>query len=316
MRITKQTIPALVALTLAFAGCNQDENLPGGNTDDRVAIRVSSNIDVTDGVMKKTITRAANDEWNRADQIGIFMLDNTGAVDDKYANIPYETASEDGNFAPLPDGEVIYLPVDGSDRNFVAYYPYRANVSNGNTYEIDLSNQSPQEAIDFMTAGKVKGINKTAPTVNFHFRHRLCKLRLTIGVDESFTTGLSALENLKVELTGQRTEGSYDVLTDGAMPTTKGNSNIELKTAANGETSEAIVFPSEDFNDMQLKFYVKNETTPYTWDLKNSEKATKFEEGKEYIYNITIKKTGINVTATIENWGEGNGEGGETGDAE
>lgn len=315
MRITRQTIPALVALTLAFTGCNQDENLPGGNTDDRVAIRVSSNIDVTDGVMKKTITRAANDEWDSSDQIGIFMLDNTGAVDGKYANIPYETASTDGNFAPLDNGTVIYLPVNGSDRNFVAYYPYRANVSNGNTYEIDLSNQNPQEDIDFMTAEKVEGINKTAPTVNFHFRHRLCKLRLTIGVDESFTTGLSALEKLKVELTGQRTNGEYNVLTDDAMPTTSGDATITLKTDVTGETSEAIVFPSENFNDMQLKFYVDSEPTPYTWDLKNSQNASKFEEGKEYIYNITIKKTGINVTATIENWGEGN-EGGETGSAE
>ena len=312
MRITRQTIPALVALTLAFTGCNQDENLPSGNTDDRVAIRVSSNIDVTDGVMKKTITRAANDDWYAGDQIGIFMLSGTAV--DTYANIPYETASTDGSFAPLDNGTVIYLPVDGSDRNFVAYYPYRENVGNGNTYEIDLSNQTPQEAIDFMTAGKVEGINKTAPTVNFHFRHRLCKLRLTIGVDESFTD-ISALENLKVELTGQRTGGSYNVLTDGAMPTTSGDATITLKTAADGLSAEAIVFPSENFNDMQLKFYVEDETTPYTWDLKKSEKAEKFEEGKEYIYNITIKKTGINVTATIENWGEGN-EGGETGSAE
>lgn len=313
MRITKQTIPALVALTLAFAGCNQDENLPGGaeNNNDRVAIRVSSNIDVTDGVMKKTITRVADNKWAENDQIGIIMLNGTEV--DTYANIPYETASEDGNFAPLANGEVIYLPVDGSDRNFVAYYPYR-DLTNDDTYGINLSDQSLQEDIDFMTAGKVEGINKTAPTVNFRFRHRLCKLRLTIGVDESFT-GLSALEDLKVELTGQRTEGSYNVLTDDAMPTTKGNSTIELKTAANGQSAEAIVFPSEDFNDMQLKFYVKDETTPYTWDLTESKKAEKFEEGKEYIYNITIKKTGINVTATIEEWGEGNGEG-ETGDAE
>ena len=54
---------------------------------------------------------------------------------------------------------------------------------------------------------------------------------------------------------------------------------------------------------------------PYVWELNNSEKATRFEPGKEYIYNITIHKTAIEVTATIKDWEQGNADG-ESGSAE
>jgi hypothetical protein len=318
MQKMKTTITGLLALAI-FAGCSNDENLPGGNdSDGRVAIRVSSNIDVTDGV-KKTSTRAADDKWNADDEIGIFMLNGTSV--DEYRNIPYITTSGNGSFAPLADGTVIYLPVDGSGRDFVAYYPHKDAATDGN-YTIDLTEQDDQSAIDFMTSekanvehSKVQGISKSDPDVKFRFSHRLAKLRLNIETGAGFKGDHSELAGLTVELTGQQTTGTYNVLADDAIAIVPANETVPLHTEENGRSAEAIVFPSNDYSGMAFSFKVAGHDKPYIWNLSESTEATNFEEGKEYIYNIVINKTEINVTATIKSWESGNGDG-ENGSAE
>ena len=67
---------------------------------------------------------------------------------------------------------------------------------------------------------------------------------------------------------------------------------------------------------MEFVFTVQGHGEPYKWSLNQSNNATKFEAGKEYIYNIKINKTGLEVTSTIEPWQPGNGESGENGSAE
>ena len=64
MQKMKVTITGLLALAV-FAGCSNDENLPGGNDNNgRVALQVTSGIQ----------TRAYDDQWEAGDAIGIFAL--------------------------------------------------------------------------------------------------------------------------------------------------------------------------------------------------------------------------------------------------
>lgn len=306
MRLSILSLPVFAAVTLALAGCSQEANTPEKENDSRVPVRVSSDIEVS---------RAVDNAWEEDDAIGIFMLNNDAM--DTYSNVEYITPETNGAFAPAD--QVIYLPVDGTARDFVAYYPYQSNMTDNN-YSIDLSNQADQSAIDFMTSEKenganstVEGINKTSPEVNFRFHHRLSKLRLNINTGAGFIGDNSELAGMTVKLTNQQTTGIYNVLTDNAVAITPGDNTIGLLTAANGRTAEAIVFPSNDYTGMQFEFHVIGHE-PYKWSLSEST-ATKFEEGKSYIYNITINKTGISVSSTIENWVDGNGSG-EDGSAE
>lgn len=306
MRLSILSLPVFAAVTLALAGCNQESNTPEKEYDSRIPVRVSSNIEVS---------RAVDNAWEENDAIGIFML-NSDAVD-TYSNVEYITPETNGAFAPAD--QVIYLPVDGTARDFVAYYPYQSNMTDNN-YSIDLTNQADQSAIDFMTSEKenganstVEGINKTSPEVNFRFHHRLSKLRLNIKTGAGFAGDNSELAGMTVKLTNQQTTGIYNVLTDNAVTITPGDNTIGLLTAADGQSAEAIVFPSNDYTGMQFEFHVIGHE-PYKWSLSEST-ATKFEEGKSYIYNITINKTGVSVSSTIENWVDGNGAG-ETGSAE
>lgn len=315
MKINKLSVPALLALSLAFAACSNDENLVNGENDN-VAIRVSGGITADEGAMKVG-SRAAGSAWEAGDAIGIFMLNGTAV--DTYSNIKYVTTDNSGVFNP--QSTTIYLPVDGSGRDFVAYYPYDG-VMEGSTYSINLNNQTDQSAIDFMTSEKengtlstVKGIAKTNPDVKFRFHHMLSKVSLIIKTGNGFTGDNTELAGLIVKLTGQNTEGTCDVLNDNAVTATGStDKTIELLTAADGLTSEAIVMPADNFNGMKLQFETVNSGN-YEWSLASSTEADKFEPGKEYKYTITINKTSISVTTTIADWESGNGSG-DTGSAE
>lgn len=316
----KVTITGLLALAV-FAGCSNDENLPGGNDNNgRVALQVTSGIQ----------TRAYDDRWEANDAIGIFALmpgtteiatDETSGT--AQGNRQYSTLENAlGTFNPADENATIYLPVDGSTRDFTAYYPYKPEMA-GSTYKIDLSNQAEQKNIDFMVSttqqaegsSRTTGISKTDPTVQFRFEHKLSKVRLDIDTGAGFNGNHSELAGMTVVLTGQQTTADFDVLTDDDVSITKGYEGIDLLTSENGRTSEGIVMPSNDYDGMQFEFHVKGHVQPYVWELNNSEKATRFEPGKEYIYNITIHKTAIEVTATIKDWEAGNADG-ESGSAE
>lgn len=320
MKTIRPIVLGLLAFPVLFAGCSQDTDLPSTGNEDRVALRVSSDISV-DNQVQRVGTRAVDGSWENTDAIGIFAVPVTGA--EEYANRQYTTATATlGTFTPATPDQTIYLPVDGNGRDFVAYYPYDGAMS-GSEYAINLTNQTRQNAIDFMVSERenganstVKGISKADPNVKFRFHHKLAKLRLNIATGNGFSSNNSELSGLKVEITGQPTTGTFDVLASDAVAETNSNQGITLLTTTDGTKAEGIVFPSANFTDMEFVFTVQGHGEPYKWSLNKSNNATKFEAGKEYIYNITINKTDIVVTSTIEPWQPGNGENGENGSAE
>ena len=302
---TRMTL-GLLALPFLFAGCGGDENLPGGEVNDgRVALQVSSGIQ----------TRAFDNQWEAGDEIGIFMLNNgQTTVADGYDNVPYRVESAGaGGKAFSPSSEVIYFPTNGDKRDFIAYYPYSADkVANG-VYNINLTNQNPQKDIDFMLAGKVTDKSRDKATVSFQFAHKLAKIVMDIEPGDGVTA--DDLKNITVSLTGQTTEGTFDVLNGQNVTITSTDTKaVTLLANADGTHAEGIVFPSADYTGMSFTFATQA-LGNYEWVLSQSTNATKFESGKKYLYTITVNKTSIEVTSTIKNWEPGNGDG-ETGDAE
>lgn len=302
---TKVTL-GLLALPFVFAGCSGDENLPGGEVNDgRVALQVNSGIQ----------TRAFDNQWEAGDEIGIFMLNNgQNTVADGYDNVPYRVESAGaGGKAFSPSSEVIYFPTNGDKRDFIAYYPYSADkVANG-VYNINLTNQNPQKDIDFMFAGKVTDKSRSDANVSFQFVHKLAKIVMDIEPGAGVTA--DDLKNITVSLTGQPTEGTFDVLNGQHVTATSTDKKaVTLLAYADGTHAEGIVFPSENYDGMNFTFTTQA-IGGYEWPLNKSVEATKFESGKKYLYTITVNKTEINVTSTIKDWEPGN-EGGESGSAE
>lgn len=295
----------IFASAALLAGCSGEENEGMTMDDGRVALQVSSGIDVQ--------TRAHDASWDKFDAIGIYMLNG---VTPESSNCKYTTTAEgqQGSFTAA-EGQTIYFPTNGDTRDFIAYYPWR-DLKESTTYNVDVTSQTFQEAIDLMGAAKVTGKSKDDPAVAFTFTHKLVKLYMNIKPDGS-SLDLSDLEGLKVTITNQRTKATYDVLAGGNVTVdTDGNAEeITLKTVADGTISEGIVLPAEDTNDMLLTFKLKDQTT-FTWAVKNAEKSKKFIAGNKYLYTITVGKTALQVTSTVNDWTPGNGADGESGSAQ
>lgn len=294
----------IFASAALLAGCSGEENEGMTMDDGRVALQVSSGIDVQ--------TRAHDASWDKFDAIGIYMLNG---VTPESSNCKYTTTAEgqQGSFTAA-EGQTIYFPTNGDTRDFIAYYPWR-DLKESTTYNVDVTSQTFQEAIDLMGAAKVTGKSKDDPAVAFTFTHKLVKLYMNIKPDGS-SLDLSDLEGLKVTITNQRTKATYDVLAGGNVTVdTDGNAEeITLKTVADGTISEGIVLPAENTNGMLLTFKLKDQTT-FTWAVKNAEKSQKFIAGNKYLYTITVGKTALEVTSTVTDWTPGNDDG-ESGSAQ
>lgn len=295
----------IFASAALLAGCSSEENEGMAMDDGRVALQVSSGIDVQ--------TRAHDDSWDIGDAIGIYMLDGDAP---ESGNRKYTTkdGKHEGSFT-ADKGQTIYFPTSGDTRDFIAYYPWR-DLKGSTTYNVDVTSQTFQEAIDLMGAAKVTGKSKSDPAVAFTFTHKLVKLYMTIKPDGS-SLNFSDLAGLKVTITNQRTKATYDVLAGGGVTVdTTGNAEeITLKTVADGTISEGIVLPAEDTAGMLLTFELGSGET-FTWAVKNAEKSKSFAAGSKYLYNITVSKTALEVTSTVTDWTPGNGAEGESGSAQ
>lgn len=295
----KLIVTALCAATFLICGCSNENEIEGTDTDVYVPVRVSAGIQ----------TRAYNNLWEVNDAIGIYMMNGTedDASNKKYISTATEETSS-GTFSAA-EGEVIYFPIDGSKRDFIAYYPYQQGVEKG-SYVIDLSNQTPQKAIDLMRSGKVTGKHKDDASVNFQFEHKLVKIEVTIAPGTGLTK--ADLAGTKVSMTNQPLKGTFDLLTEAAEAKfdaiTKDNplKDISFCTVTDGEKFEAFVFPAESTANMEMRFIIPalNTTVPFIFAVNTAEKSQTFDAGKKYIYTININKIGVNVTSTIEGWVE------------
>ncbi|WP_273160393.1 fimbrillin family protein [Bacteroides fluxus] len=299
------------AVAALLPGCSNDTDTNTGN-DTRVSLQVSGGISIR--------TRAQDKDWNKGDAIGIYMVD-AGSMDiaEGAENRRYITAEGDGKFSPAPDNTV-YFPVDGSATDFLAYYPFEAALTDG-ALSVDAGSQTDQAAIDLMTAKTVstadEPLDKNHSKVSLAFTHRLTKLSLTIAAGN----GMAAedLAGLEVEITNQRAKGSYSPLSETFSVASEPVQTIALNTAASGTSAVAILLPTtgpEGINPIvagrQLVFTLAGTGEVFRWDIPDSKS---FKQGDKNIYDITINRTSLDVTATIVDWNEGN-EGGEPGSAE
>lgn len=299
---------AICAAILLLAGCSKDNGMETPESDGRVALQVTSGINVQ--------TRAYNGTWESGDAIGIYML-NGETAEAENCKYTTEKTGTSGTFK-ADAANTIYFPINGDSRDFTAYYPYKETIANG-IYQVDVTTQTSQKDIDLMGAAKVTGKNKNDADVAFKFAHKLVKLALTIKPDGTSLTAAD-MKGLKVEITNQPVLATYDVVKGGdvSIITTSGKAvDIELLTNADGTAAEGIVLPNTSTEGMYLRFTLKGIDTPFTWKICSTPSSPfRYEAGRKYTYTITVTKTNVNATPTVTDWIPGNGPGGETGTAE
>lgn len=303
MKGNKQSI-LMVAALLLLAGCSNDnEGAATPEGDGRVALEVSSGIE----------SRAYDNKWESNDAIGIYMLKTgTATISEGAENRRYFTADGGSAFGTTA-GQTIYFPFDGSKVDFIAYYPYQKTQTDG-AFALDVSAQTDLSAIDLMTAGvkstEAEPLDKNHYKVHFKFAHRLTKLELNISNGRGITA--ENLKGLKVEVTNQRTSGSYDPLFEAFGVDSEPVQTVELNTNADGTLAQAILLPTtmDGINPIvagrEFLFTLKSTGEVFRWSVPDDKG---FERGDKNIYNITINRSGPEVTAEIIDWNKGNGEG-------
>ena len=297
----------IVAALALLTGCSNDNEETGTPANGRVALEVTGGIQVN--------TRAHDNQWDANDAIGIYMLaPETTEVSEDARNRHYttKTGGETGTFRPAEAGQTVYFPIDGSEVDFLAYYPYRTPLEN-DVYKVDVSRQEVQKDIDLMVSEAPVTGDKFSPAVAFRFKHRLVNLRLTIKTDGKVLTD-EALEGMTVGITSQSTTADFDVLTRTLSNIGADKTELELLVTNHGKVCEGIVLPNTTTEGMQLVFTLTNGAT-FRWNIHSAGQSQSFVAGSQYKYGITITGTGLEVTSTVADRTPGNGEG-ENGNAE
>lgn len=155
------------------------------------------------------------------------------------------------------------------------------------------------------------------------FTHAMTKVTVNLTAADGFpgfTTSADAAKFIAapaVTLLGFNYTGSVNVVTKVApIPTASSTTNIEAWrdkgatwTAGGQHTSQftALVFPGNSFGDATDIIKIEADGNVYyvnatQVNVVNPETNNKFEQGKNYVFNITVKKTKIEVSATIKDW--------------
>ena len=302
---------AAICAALLLAGCGNDNGTETPESDGRVALQVNGGIE----------TRATGTAWEKGDAIGIYMLKaGTTDISEEAENRRYSTADGSSTFATTA-GQTIYFPIDGGTVDFRAYYPHRETLTDG-VMALDVSSQTDLPAIDLMTAKvastEAAPLDKNHPAVAFTFTHRLTKLELNITAGNGISA--SDLAGLKVEVTNQRTSGSYDPQFEAFGVDSDPVQTVAMNTSADGTLAQAILLPTTAADGINpivagREFIFTLQQTSgevFRWSVPDDKG---FLAGDRNIYNITINRTSLTVTATIEDWNPGNGSG-DDGNAE
>ena len=279
---------ALALLAGAMVSCSTEDTAPSVQND-KVAVQFTGGISVN--------TRAAGVTWADGDKIGIFMTEagktlSADVIKEGVDNVCYQSNGSIA-FSPVSGGKTIFFPIDGNV-DFYSYYPH--TTVNDYKVALDVTDQTKQEAIDFMYA-KTEGCNKAKPQVDLKFFHKLSNLVLDVQPGNGLTQ--EDLEKMTVTVKSQNTKATFN-LADGTISGECNPTDIQMKTTQAGKLYEAILLPTEETSRV-IEFNLNNGyDAPFVWTM-----PSKLEGGKKYHYTVVkLSRSAVHISGTINPWTE------------
>lgn len=279
-----------MGLSLSLASCSEeDTNAPVAEDDSSLAVHFTAPSQSGWGA-----TRAADAAWADGDGIGIRMEPSSGTA----AYHCYNYSESNNKFTPASAADTFYYPVDGSEVQFAAFYPYSADVTNEVAF--DVTNQSTEAAVaavDFMYSALTTGTynkNSTDHVALNEFTHLLSKLTIEVTTPDGATA--VDLTNLSVTLNG--VPSGYTVaLSDGSLgiESTPGTSVTapHATNSASAASFHLMVVPhvcsDKDyaFTERNLTFTLGENTYTYWLPLD-----AEFKSGEAYTFAFVLSNDG------------------------
>lgn len=301
----KQFLLAALAGVALLAGCSKEDS-PARNGE-FVPITFTSTVNgvalpAAHSSASPTRTTPDGDSWVVGDRIGIYMLPTGGDLSESYADAQNKlyTVSNASTGALAADGGTdIYFPQTGNV-DFVAYYPHGI-PDNRHTINFDLSDQSDPSAIDLLWA-KAENVGRSQAPVALEFRHLFAKVTLDVTPGEGFTAQdiegvrgndvIAKMLRLRGFMNINNTELSFDPWTSGISLY-----KSDPPSAGAAATFSAIIVPGYT-KSIEIIFTIAGQE--YKCTLTND---VNFKAGNNYVYPVTVKKSGIVVgTHDINDW--------------
>lgn len=305
-------------------------------------------LQLTSGILS-TVTRAYDSSWETGDKIGVFTvkagstnttdITRSGTYED--ANICYKLSDYAGetyypstssynylNFNPADkvtigaqeEDKKIYLPIDGSDVDVYAYYPYDGSATaSAKTITLETSQTlAGQKTYDLMSA---KALSSTSPinidhtTAQLLFQHELSKVLIKLVVGTGYEAS-DLLGKVSIKISGQPIEASFSPLTQ-SLTITQAANDIFPQTLTSGDvdydsavlyTYRALLMPNGTNNPAasdgtrQIVVTVDNTggaSSTYYYTLTET-----FTKGQQTVFTLRLDPTGLNVSAAITPWSD------------
>lgn len=166
-------------------------------------------------------TRAINNEFQEKDAIGLYVLTQLSTINQKrYIDNMRFTCSQATGFEPE---ETIYYPKGDGKCDFISYYPFQGTGINQDQsimqvqIHTDQSSVSKHSLSDFMIATN-SDITPSQNMVSMEYKHKLCKLKITIKPAPGEDIDELLNDNPSLSLNGFHSDASYDFLTDRFEP--------------------------------------------------------------------------------------------------
>ena len=115
---------AAFVVSAVFTSCNKDKPEHTGQLE--VNLRADIN---------KPATKVANDQWETADKVGLYMKPSGQPLSTAYSNARNAQMSLEGQ--TLVASTTILYP-DTCNVDFIAYYPYTASVASDYTIDVNV----------------------------------------------------------------------------------------------------------------------------------------------------------------------------------
>ena len=300
----------LAAVAMTLAACNSEID------DLNVEIRLKSGLDV-----QQTDTRAAttiqSTQFDKDAAIDVYISEATKegqAATTTYGQPLTYTIGEDGS---TMNGTQQYFPTSGNGVNIYAVYPSGKKSGETFTIETDQSDDANYKASDLMygapTGNATVARQKSAVSINF--KHLLSKVTVKLVSGK----GTPSLDGAVVKLKGVKPSTTLTAsISGGSVSEANGDTKaITVMTATTDALSGSAVIVPQTLGTGFIEVTLKNGGVLTSTGLKTSGSTdlneVKLETGKAYTYTITVNLTGLDVSSSIADWGDGSSV---TGDAE
>lgn len=306
------------AALVALVACNNEEYTPMDDPNTPMEIRLSSGIDVQ---TRANSAEVPDKQIAEGQQVGVFINDAGSSNDVVGANLKYDADGSGGlTLATDPVQEPPYYPANGNGVKMTAYHPYNAGAAiTDNGYEFavvaDQSSNEHYYASDLLYSEST-GYARQKAAHNIAFKHKLSKVEctLTSGNGSPDLTGATvSIVNAQTNITFKPVDGT---LSDPQQSAT--TADIKLNSSIATGFYIGIIPPQtydkgSQFLKVELSAAAGGGTFYYTIPNESGDEDLKLGDNKVYKYTIKVNRTGLSVTSTIDEWGDG---GTHSGDAE